>query len=259
MKTAGEYTYDKMKVSIHPDIKTMGRKAAEQVAEILVNAVKTRGKASAIFASANSQLDFLARLREIKGIPWDRITIFHMDEYLGMPPTHPASFRRFLAEQLVAFVKPLEFDGIRAESRDIGAEMERYSRRLAEAKPDLCVLGIGENGHLAFNDPPADFTTEKTIHLVELDEKCRNQQVGEGHYNSLDDVPKKALSLTIPALLKPGFVVAVVPELRKAEPVKNALEKPVSPACPASILRTRPNVTLHLDPDSASLLAQERG
>jgi glucosamine-6-phosphate deaminase len=254
MKAAGEYSYEKMKVHIHPDIKTMGRKAAEQVAEILKNAVKKRGEASAIFASANSQLDFLARLRETEGIPWNRITVFHMDEYLGMAASHPASFRRFLRRELVSFVNPKEFEGIIAESADIGAEMERYTKLLEQFKPDLCVLGIGENGHLAFNDPPADFTTKKTIHLVDLDEKCRNQQVGEGHYASLKDVPTKAVSLTIPALLRPTYVIGVVPEARKAEPVKNALEGPVTPACPASILRKNSNVSLYLDQEAASLL-----
>ena len=254
MKAAGEYTYDRMKVHIHPDIKTMGQKAAEQVAAILTKAVKSRGEASAIFASANSQLDFLACLREMKGIPWDKVTIFHMDEYLGMPETHPASFRKFLKEQLVNHVKPRGFEGIRAESADINSEMERYTKLLDEAKPVLCVLGIGENGHLAFNDPPADFTTSKAIHLVALDEKCRNQQVGEGHYPSLADVPTQAVSLSIPALLKPCYVVGVVPEARKAEPVRDALEGPLSPMCPASILRTSGNATLHLDQESAGLL-----
>lgn len=256
MNKTGTFKYGEMRVFVHPDIKAMGRASAAQVAGILIEAVRARGEAGAIFASANSQVDFLVSLRETPGIPWNRITIFHMDEYLGMSETHPASFRRFLKEQLVAFVKPREFHGIRAESANIGEELDRYSRLLERARPDLCVLGIGENGHLAFNDPPADFETKNTIHLVALDEKCRNQQVSEGHYPSLAAVPTQAVSLTIPALLKPTFVVGVVPELRKAEPVRAALEGPVSPSCPASILRTRANVTLYLDSDSASLLKE---
>ena len=254
MLKAGEFKYEEMKVLIHPDIKVMGQEAAKQVADILIKTVSSKGAASAIFASANSQLDFLASLRESIGIPWHQISIFHMDEYLGMPESHPASFRRFLRRELVSFVQPRIFHGILAETADIHAELARYSKLIEEAKPDLCVLGIGENGHLAFNDPPAYFTTSNTIHLVDLDEKCRNQQVGEGHYRSLAEVPKQAVSLSIPALLRPTYVIGVVPELRKAEPVRAALEGPVSPACPASILRTSANVTLHLDAESASLL-----
>jgi len=250
-----DFTCGLMRVLVYGDVREMGRAAAKHVGGILKDAVASRGEASAIFASANSQLDFLGSLAEMDGIPWNKVTIFHMDEYLGMPETHPASFRKFLLEKLVTRVKPREFQGIRAEADDIAAEMTRYEGLLERARPVLTVLGIGENGHLAFNDPPADFETRKTIHLVSLDEKCRLQQVGEGHYPSLDAVPKQAVSLTVPALLRSSHVVGVVPEKRKAEPVRAALLGSLTPDCPASILRTRANVTLYLDAESARLLS----
>jgi glucosamine-6-phosphate deaminase len=143
---------------------------------------------------------------------------------------------------------------MRGDAPDVGAELARYAGLLAAHPPDACVLGIGENGHLAFNDPPADFDTQSAIHVVELDPRCRAQQVGEGHFASLEEVPRRALSLTVPALLAPPHVLAVVPEARKAEAVQAALYGPVSPECPASILRTQPHVTLYLDAESARLV-----
>jgi glucosamine-6-phosphate deaminase len=177
-----------------------------------------------------------------------------MDEYLGMSATHPASFRRYLREKLVDVVHPLAFYGVEGDAPDVEAEMARYTALLEQYAPVACVLGIGENGHLAFNDPPADFATPRVIQVVNMAESARRQQVGEGHFATLDDVPLQALTLTIPALLKPPHVLAVVPEARKAAAVRDALEGPVTPHCPASILRTCSHAKLYLDPDSAAIL-----
>jgi len=175
-----------------------------------------------------------------------------MDEYLGMSENHPASFQRYINEKLVNHVHPKVFYGIQGNTENIDVELERYKNLLLKHKPCICVLGIGENGHLAFNDPPADFETEKLIHVVNLDQSCRQQQVNEGHFSNLEAVPTQAITLTIPALLSVDYVFAVVPELRKSDAVKAALLGPVTPICPASILRTKENTRLYLDKDSAS-------
>jgi glucosamine-6-phosphate deaminase len=251
MKTA---TYDRMQATIYDSNEALGAAAARDLADILRSTIAREGKAAIILATGNSQLSFIKALRAEPGIAWDKVAIFHMDEYLGMSDQHPASFRRYLREKLANFVKPGEFHGIRGDAPDPEAELERYTALLGKYKPVACVLGIGENGHLAFNDPPAKFNTDKDIHIVTLAEDCRMQQVGEGHFASLEDVPAQAMTLTVPALLKPSHVLAVVPEARKAPAVKNALAGPVTPDCPASILRTREHVRLYLDQDSASLL-----
>lgn len=243
-----------MRTLIFDSNDALGQAAASDLTEILSASIAARGKAAIILATGNSQLTFLHSLAAKSRIPWNQVSVFQMDEYLGIPATHNASFRRFHHQHLVDLVHPNAFFGIEGDAPNIEAELDRYTRLLQSHDPVACVLGIGENGHLAFNDPPADFNTTKLIHLVSLDEACRRQQVGEGHFQSLDTVPKQALSLTVPALLKPPHVLAVVPESRKAQAVKSALEGPVTPDCPASILRTMPHVTLYLDRDSASML-----
>jgi glucosamine-6-phosphate deaminase len=177
-----------------------------------------------------------------------------MDEYLGISADHPASFRRFIQEKITDVFHPRAVYGIKGDASDIEAELLCYEALLNQHQPVVCVLGIGENGHLAFNDPPADFHTTKTIHVVTLDEMCRRQQVGEGHFPSIDLVPAHAISLTIPALLKAKHILALVPEARKAKAVQAALEGPITEQCPASILRTQRHVRLYLDRDSAALL-----
>jgi glucosamine-6-phosphate deaminase len=246
--------YDKMEVGIYDSKAAAGRAAAGDLAEILQRAIAEQGEAAIIVATGNSQLTFMEALRSEPGIAWDRLTIFHMDEYLGMPEEHPASFRRFIQEKLAEPMGARRFYGIQGDAADVEAEMERYCRLLEERRPVACVLGIGENGHLAFNDPPADFAIPKTMHVVRLADSARRQQVGEGHFAMLADVPAQALTLTIPALLAPQHVLGVVPEARKAQAVTQALEGPVTPDCPASILRTRSNVKLYLDRDSAAQL-----
>jgi glucosamine-6-phosphate deaminase len=216
--------------------------------------IATSGQAAVIFATGNSQLSFFRALRQLEGILWDKVTIFHMDEYLGMEASHPASFRCYLQEKIVGFIHPENFFGIEGDSLNVEAELARYESLLQDYQPVACVLGIGENGHLAFNDPPADFNAKDDIQVVNLAEAARQQQVGEGHFASLEDVPKQAITLTIPTLLRPRHVLAVVPERRKAHAVKAALEGPISPDCPASILRSQDHVTLYLDRESGSQL-----
>lgn len=247
-------TIEQIHVHIFESKEKLGQRAADDFAKSLSELVGQRGEASVILATGNSQLTFLNALRTRKNIPWDKVTLFHMDEYLGMSDQHPASFALYIREKVVDYVHPAAFYQIRGDSPNIDSELERYRRLLREFSPDICVMGIGENGHLAFNDPPADFETKEVIRVVNLDRRCRMQQVGEGHFATVDDVPNRAYSLTVPALLDVKYALVVVPELRKAEAVKNALQGPISPNCPASILRTKPNVTLYLDRESASLL-----
>jgi glucosamine-6-phosphate deaminase len=246
--------YDKMPVEIYDTNAEMGAAAAFELAAILKRAVAVRDHAAVILASANSQLTFIDTLARDDSLPWQKISILHMDEYLGISENHPASFRRFIHDHLVSIVKPYAFYGIQGETSDVEAEMNRYTELIGELQPAATVLGFGENAHLAFNDPPADFNTSKLIHVVALAEASRQQQVGEGHFSTMAEVPTHALSLTVPALLKPAYVLAIVPERRKAEAVKRSLEGPVTPDCPASILRTRSNTRLYLDAESASLL-----
>lgn len=244
-----------MQVSIFDSKEALGQAAAHQVAELLIATIAKQGNAAIILATGNSQIEFLRALGAESGIAWDKVVVFQMDEYLGISPNHSASFRRFHRERVVDVVHPQVFYGIEGDAPDVKAELKRYTALLEKHQPIACVMGIGENGHLAFNDPPADFDTAKTIHAVTLDEACRRQQVGEGHFPTFDVVPTQALSLTVPALLKPPHVWVLVPEQRKALAVKTALEGPVTPDCPASILQTQPHVRLYLDRDSASLLA----
>lgn len=246
---------DQIPVHIFATPDGLGRRAADDLAEIIAHAIEDHGLASIILATGNSQLKFLNALRRKPGIDWDRVVVFHMDEYLGMSDRHPASFPRFIREKLTDYVEPRAFYPIRGDTPDVEAELERYTGLLRRHPADACVLGIGENGHLAFNDPPADFETQELIHVVNLDRRCRMQQVGEGHFETVEDVPKQALSLTVHALLMAQHVLAVVPEARKAEAVQCALQGPVTPDCPASILRTRPNVAMYLDRESASQLS----
>jgi glucosamine-6-phosphate deaminase len=206
-----------------------------------------------MFATGNSQLAFLDALVREPGVEWGSVVGFHMDEYVGIPADHPASFRRYLRERLVERVPIGAFHFIDGDAPDPGAECHVYAELLRAHPLDLCCLGIGENGHLAFNDPPvADFDDPLDVKIVDLDDACRRQQVGEGHFPDVDAVPLRAVTVTIPALLHAGTVLAIVPEARKRTAVRRALEEPVSTACPASILRSQPHAVLHLDADSAS-------
>ncbi len=249
-----ERTYDRLLAQVYSSPAALGEASARDFAQALRQTLASRDVTSVIFASANSQLPFLEALRARQDIEWERVHVLHMDEYLGMPSDHPASFRRFLYDHLVRWVRPLGFHQLAGDAVDPVDEVKRYSALIEDLDPSICVLGIGENGHLAFNDPPADFTTGDLVHRVRLDEACRQQQWGEGHFPRLEDVPAEALSLTVPALLRPGHVLCVVPERRKARAVRAALQDPVSPDCPASILRTVSSARLYPDTASASLL-----
>jgi glucosamine-6-phosphate deaminase len=225
--------------------------AHEYLRQLLIS----QGHAAAILASAASQVKFLDALARLPGLDWSRITLFHMDEYLGISSEHPASFRRFMRERVENRIRPHRFHYLEGDTLEPVNECERYASLLRAQPIDLCVLGIGENGHIAFNDPPvADFQDPLWVKLVKLDEPCRRQQVGEGAFPNFEAVPQYAFSLTIPALCSARKLLCVVPEKRKAEAVKAALQGPISTVCPASILRQQPHATLFLDADSASLL-----
>jgi glucosamine-6-phosphate deaminase len=254
MDPLSDRVVDRLRVWRHPDGTALADAATGEAAECLRDAVAARGVAHAMFATGNSQLRFVDALVHSPNIPWADVVVFHMDEYLGIGPEHPASFQRWIRERIVERVRPAAahyIDGL----ADGDQECKRYAALLQSHPLDLCCLGIGENGHLAFNDPPvADFDDPVDVKVVELDRSCRLQQVGEGHFPTVDAVPTHALTVTIPALLRASTVLAVVPEARKAEPVGATLTGPVAPACPASILRRHPHATLHLDPESAARL-----
>jgi glucosamine-6-phosphate deaminase len=250
----GRFHVDRAEVIVAPSAAVAGALAAHELATTLSNAVSRMGSASVILATGNSQLPFLAALRTEQDIPWDRITVFHMDEYVGMDEDHPASFRRYMREQVVEPLKPAAFHGIAGDADDPVAEMARYAGLLANEPPAACALGIGENGHVAFNDPPASPAMGGVIRIVELAPASRVQQVGEGHFPDLASVPSFALTLTIPAVLAPARVLANVPEARKAGAVREALRGAITPSCPASYLRDAEGVTIYLDRESAALL-----
>jgi glucosamine-6-phosphate deaminase len=246
-----------MRVSVLASGRAVGEAAAAHTAGILVEAVRARGGARVIIATGNSQLPFAEALRARAEIPWDRITAFHMDEYAGMTDAHPASFRRWIRERIEEPLRPRAVQYLAGDAPDLEAECRRYEALLREAPIDLVCMGIGENGHIAFNDPPvADFHDPAWVKAVELDDACRGQQVGEGHFATLTDVPTHALTLTVPALIAPRSLQVVVPERRKAGAVRKTIEGPIDTSCPASILRRQPHATLFLDAESASLLSR---
>jgi glucosamine-6-phosphate deaminase len=249
-----QFTVADVEVQIFADKDRLGQAAAIFVADRVQRALAARGEATVIFATGASQYEFLDALVQIQDVDWSQVTAFHLDEYLGLPDTHPASFRRYLRERLF---DRLPFDAVHlldGTAPDPKEECARYAALLAQREIDLACIGIGENGHLAFNDPPADFNTPNLVHVVTLDQACRQQQVGEGHFPSLDAVPEQALSLSIPAIMRADTISCVVPDLRKAEAVRCTLEGPITPTCPASVLRQHDACTLFLDVDSASQL-----
>jgi glucosamine-6-phosphate deaminase len=247
---AGEAT-----VRVHADAGALARAAADEAAQVLRAAVAARGVAHAMFATGNSQLAFIrALVHETAGVPWSDTVVFHMDEYVGVGPDHPAGFQRWIRTRITEPARPKAAFYVEGLG-DTPAECARYAGLLRRYPLDLCCLGIGENGHLAFNDPPvADFSDPLDVKVVELDPACRAQQVNEGHFPDLEAVPAEAITVTVPALLRAGRVLAVVPESRKAQPVLDALTGPIGPGCPASALRTTSRVTIHLEPESARLL-----
>jgi glucosamine-6-phosphate deaminase len=245
--------FDRLPVEVYPDEDSLGQAAADAAAQVLRAAVSQRGQANVIVATGNSQLSFYAALRERRDIDWPKVNMFHMDEYIGMPADHPASFRRYLHEKIVDPVHLAAFYGVEGDAADPEQECRRYDALLRAHPADLCCLGIGENGHLAFNDPPyARFDDPVWAKIVKLDTASRRQQVGEGYFASLADVPAMAITVTIPALLAARQVLAIVPEKRKAPAIQATLSGPITTQCPASILRTVSHARLLLDADSFS-------
>ncbi len=234
---------------------TLGQSAAEQAAAAICGAITARGHARIIAATAASQLEFLEALTKAPGIDWSKVEAFHLDEYIGWPVTHPGSFRKMLLEQLVRKTGITNYHLLDGDAADPLEVVSRVGKQLASPPVDIAFLGVGENGHIAFNDPPADFETEEPYIIVNLDEACRQQQVGEAWFANISQVPKRAISMSARQILKAREILAVVPGPRKAQAVKACFEGTISPMAPASILRTHPNATVYLDNHSASLLA----
>ncbi|HEX5476066.1 MAG TPA: glucosamine-6-phosphate deaminase [Vicinamibacterales bacterium] len=245
-----------MRVRLFDATEKMALDAADQAARSIRAALAARGSARIIAATGASQFRFLAALTRAPEIDWSRVELFHLDEYIGLPADHPASFRRFLLDRLIrpAGIHQYHLLDGEADPDEVCAEV---GRALQAAPVDVAFAGIGENGHLAFNDPPADFDTDRPYLVVGLDEACRRQQVGEGWFPSLADVPAMAISMSIRQIMAAAEILCIVPESRKARAVQAVLEGEVTPAVPASILRRHPNTTLYLDRDSASRLEAE--
>jgi glucosamine-6-phosphate deaminase len=243
-----------MKLEIYDDKQLLSEAAAEEAASAIRNAILDHGHARIVVATAASQLAFLEALTQKTDIDWSRVEAFHLDEYVGLPMTHPGSFRRMLLEHVVQKTGISSYHLLDGDGNP-AAVVERVGRAIASAPVDVAFLGIGENGHLAFNDPPADFEVEDPYLIVTLDEASRQQQVGEAWFSDIAQVPKQAISMSVRQMLKAKEILAVVPDRRKAHAVRACLEGEISAMVPASILRTHPNATIYLDKNSASLLS----
>ena len=244
-----------MKLVISDSKADLGRRAATDGAERVRAAISERGEANVIVATGASQFEMLGELVKAPGVAWDRITFFHLDEYVALPITHPASFRLYLWQRFVSRLSlpPRAFHYLNGEG-DPAAEARRVGEIIRRHPIDVAFVGIGENGHLAFNDPPADFETDEPYLVVNLDEACRKQQMGEGWFPTLADVPRQAISMSCRQIMKARTIVASVPDRRKAKAVQGAVEGPVTPDVPSSILQRHERTTLYLDRESASLL-----
>jgi glucosamine-6-phosphate deaminase len=247
-----------MRVVIGESKQAMANRAARDGADQIREALAERGEANIVVATGASQFEMLAELVRADGIDWHRVTAFHLDEYVGLPIAHPASFRLYLWQRFVTKlpVPPRAFHFIDGE-RDAEAECRRLGEIIAKHPIDVAFVGIGENGHLAFNDPPADFEANQPYLVVILDEACRKQQLGEGWFKTLDDVPKRAISMSVRQIMKAKAIVCTVPDDRKARAVKNAVEGPVTRDVPASVLQQHENAVLYLDRPSATLLKRK--
>ncbi|MFB0524322.1 MAG: glucosamine-6-phosphate deaminase [Phycisphaerae bacterium] len=267
-----------MEKFVYKTIQELGAAAAAQAAEVIKEAIKNKGQANIILATGTSQFETLKNLvappaflpaaptrvgrrggrrkQEGGGIDWSKVTMFHLDEYIGLSLGHPASFRKFLKERFVDKVPGLKaVHFVNGDARDSRKECQRLGNIIAKHTIDVALVGIGENGHLAFNDPPADFETEEPFIVVELDERCRGQQLGEGWFETLEQVPQRAISMSIRQIMKSACIIVSVPEKRKAEAVKSALQGQVTNMCPASILQRHPNCKIFMDEEAASLLS----
>jgi glucosamine-6-phosphate deaminase len=244
-----------MVLKVFNDKSSLAKAAAQKAAAAIRGAILDRGQARVIAATGNSQLEFLSALTESSDIDWGRVELFHLDEYIGLPATHPASFRKILLDQLVNKTGIAKFHPLDGDARDLSEVICQVGKALASAAVDIAFVGVGENGHLAFNDPPADFETEEPYLIVTLDEACRRQQVGEAWFGDISQVPKQAISMSVRQIMKAREVLAIVPESRKAQAVKACFEGEINPTAPASILRTHANANVYLDKESSSLLS----
>jgi glucosamine-6-phosphate deaminase len=246
-------------VQIFDDKQQLGAFAAGLAVEAITAAIRERGGANIILATGASQFEMLAALARAPNVDWSKVTMFHLDEYIGLTPRHPASFRKYLRERFVENVEQLAaahfVEGDRPDPRE---ECRRLGQLISAVRIDVAMVGIGENGHLAFNDPPADFETEEPYLVVNLDEACRRQQLGEGWFKTLDSVPKQAISMSVQQIMKSRRIVCTVPDKRKAKAVQGTVEGPVTNKCPASILQDHPSCALLLDKESASMLSRRQ-
>ncbi|TFH22529.1 MAG: glucosamine-6-phosphate deaminase [Bacteroidia bacterium] len=244
-----------MEVSIIDTKAALGAEAARKGAMLISLALQEKGSANIILATGASQFEMLSELVKA-GVDWSKVTVFHLDEYIGIPDTHPASFRKYLKERFVELVKPAAFHAINGEN-DPETECRRLGAIISEHQIDVAFVGIGENAHLAFNDPPANFQTTQPYIVVDLDLVCRQQQLGEGWFPSLEAVPERAISMSVKQIMKSKAIICTVPDARKSVAVQKAVEGEVVPEVPASILQTHPHAWLYLDQGSASLMKQE--
>jgi glucosamine-6-phosphate deaminase len=234
----------------------LGAAAAQKAVELIESAIEKNGRARIMVATGNSQLDLIGALVRVRGIAWRLVEVFHMDEYVGISESHPSSFRYWIRTRLADKVSPMQVNYINGDATDLDAEIGRYATLLNAAPIDLGFVGFGENGHIAFNDPHvAAFDDPVVLKRVILDEACRAQQAGEGHFANAESVPKEALTVTCSGLFGIAAWISCIPELRKANAVRRALEEPISESCPASVVRRHPNATVFLDTESASLLS----
>jgi len=242
-----------MEIIVSKDKYELGRKAAEKGAELIRKAINEKGEANIIVATGASQFEMLAELVK-QDVDWTKVTGFHLDEYVDMPVTHPASFRKYLKERFVDKVPLKAFYYVNGDTGDPQAECDRLGRIIREKPIDVAFIGIGENGHLAFNDPPADFETEEPYLVVNLDEACRKQQLGEGWFPTLEDVPERAISMSIKQILKSKNIICSVPDERKARAVQGTVKSEITPMIPGTALQKHSATWLYLDEASASLL-----
>jgi glucosamine-6-phosphate deaminase len=243
-----------MNLRVFADKRSLSHAAAEQAAATIRRAIVERGRARIVAATGTSQLDFLDALTKTEDIDWQSVEMFHLDEYMGLPVTHPASFRKYLLDNFIHPTSITQYHLLDGDA-DVPGVIQRMNESLRSAPVDILFAGIGENGHLAFNDPPADFETTEPYLVVDLDDACRRQQVGEGWFANLSEVPRQAISMSVQQVLKAHEIIAIVPDARKAHAVRLCIEGEIGPMAPASILRTHPATALYLDTESAGLLS----
>lgn len=249
-----QFKKENLTVRVFTDDISAGKSSADFVAKHLNDAIQAKGHANLILATGASQFAFIEALKTFP-IDWSKITVFHLDEYIDLPETHPASFRKYLKERILDEVKPFQVHYINGDAQDTEREVARYEELLKAVTIDVACIGIGENGHIAFNDPwVADFNDPRLVKIVTLDDVSRHQQLGEGWFSTLEEVPKEAISLTIPAIMRCEVISCMVPDERKANAVYNTLNMEISTTCPATILRKHPHTVLFLDENSASRL-----